>query len=298
MTKTSTNYLIIATSALLMQWHSVQFWIDHVGYSGIGWSLMLEAVVIWYWWNSRVILALVASSLLLFGPIYEITKPALENIRSQDQIGRLNQIDIIEIKRLEQSLKTYEKNSDKRIGWSGRIDRIQRLINENGERVRSRTAINSRFDLSISTGIALAQMLALLIIMTAQALAISDQRIKFESKSKSDKSKSDSAKFRRKVIEKPTIRNGNSKRKPTLQAVSSVEIIEIEKIKRIPGALKTELIKQGINQAQWCEKNKISPKNLSFAKTHAQRIAERKETTPPAELLRICQYLGVIDSVN
>jgi len=304
MTKKSSNYLIIIAAAALMQWHSVQFWINHVGFSGIGWSLMLEAVVIWYWWNSRIVLALIASTLLLFGPIYEITKPALENIRLQDQIKTLNKIDSVEINRLERSLETYEKNSEKRIGWSGRIDRIQNLINENSDRIRSRTSKNSSFDLSISTGIALAQMLALLIIMTAQALAISDQRgrlydekiSKVKSKSKSDKSKYPTSKFRQDIEISRENRNRNSNRKPIFQAASEVEIIEIEKIKQIPSALKKELIKQGVTQAQWCGKNNVTPKNLSFAKTHIERMHHKKELTPPAELLRICQKLGVINS--
>ncbi len=306
MTKISSNYLIIITAAALMQWHSIQFWTNQVGPSGIGWSLMLESVVIWYWWNSRIILALIASILLLFGPIYEITKPALENIRHQDQVERQNQMDLAEITRLENSLKTYEKNSENRIGWSGRIDRIQKLINENSDRIRVRTTQNSKFDLSIAIGIALAQMLALLIIMTAQALAISDHRKKISnervsirnSKSRLRRPKDFDNQFRPENERNSSIRNRNFERKPLLQAVSGGETIEIATIKKIPAVLKTTLKKQDITQAQWCEKHNISAKNLSLAKNHLQKVAQNKEVAPVEELKRICKKLGLINNDN
>lgn len=302
MTKINSNHLIIIAAAILMQWHSIQFWVNQVGLAGVGWSLMLESVVIWYWWKNRVMLALIASMLLLFGPIYEITKPSLENIKHQDQVKRLNQMDFDEITRLEYSLKTYEKNSEKRIGWSGRIDRIQKLINKNSNRIRARDSENSKFELLIASGIALAQMLALLIIMTAQALAISDHRKKtnkeiisnMKSKCKLENSKNFDNEFRSEIKKTKKTRSRNVLKKPLLHAASDEEITGIEAIKKIPIVLKITLGNQGITQAQWCEKNSVSTKNLSLSKNHLHRISQNKEVAPATEIRRICEKLGLI----
>lgn len=290
MDKKSINYFIIIAAAGLMQWHSVQFWVNQVGYSGIGWSLMLEAVVVWYWWSNKPILALIASLLLLMGPMHEITEPALTNIKHQEQAENLNNIDLIEIIRLENSLKTYERNSESRIGWSGRIDRIQKQINEINSHIKERIYNNSNFDFIESLSIALTQALALLIIMTAQALAISELR----KKSKLIVSDNFEKEILNNVEITPKKENRNSSEKPLLKIVENPKENESELIALIPLALKKVMLRDEINQAQWCKKNNVSAKNLSLAKTHLTRLSENKEVAPASELKRICEKLGIV----
>lgn len=273
------NYFIIITAALMMQYHSIHFWIGQVGYSGIGWSLMLEFVVIWYWFNQKTLLAIVASLLLLMGPIYKITEPAVANIKLDEQIQILNQLDLKEVVRLENSLKTYEQNSQTRIGWSGRIDRIQEQIDINNDRIRKRMSNNSSLDFSISLAIAIAQILALMIIMTAQALAIS------KSRPKSKQSVSN--------VEIPEIQNRKNDDEGCIRRLWGPEMSETPPIDKISQNLDIILKMEGITQVQWCERNGISPKNLSLAKTHYQRISEKKEVAPAAELEKICRKLNL-----
>lgn len=297
MNKKGINYFIVIAAAGLMQWHSIQFWVNQVGYSGIGWSLMLEAVVIWYWWNNKPALALIASLLLLMGPMHEITQPALTNIKHQEQLKSLDRIDSAEIIRLENSLKTYERNSESRIGWSGRIDRIQKQINEINDQTKERISNNSSFDFLEYSGIALAQALALLIIMTAQALAISELRKKAKlivSESFDDEIQRNSEKPRKKEIR-------NVSEKPSLKIVPGIEdfpaIAKFEDesilIDLIPSTLEKVMRQEKINQSQWCKKNNIRAKNLSLAKTHSKRLAQDKEVAPVSELKRICEKLGI-----
>jgi len=294
MYKKSINYFIIIAAACLMQWHSIQFWINQVGYSGVGWSLMLEAVVIWYWWSSKQILALIASLLLLMGPIHEITEPALTNIKHQEQAENLNDIDLAEIIRLENSLKTYEKNSESRIGWSGRIDRIQKQINEINSQIKERISYKSNFDFIESSSIALAQVLALLIIMTAQALAISELRKKSKLIISDNFDKEILNNIE--IIPEKEIRNASEK--PSLKIVKNHEENESELINLIPLALKKVMLRDKINQAQWCKENDISAKNLSLAKTHSMRLSQHKEVAPASELTRICEKLGIVKTEN
>ena len=273
------NYFIIISAAIMMQYHSIQFWIGQVGYSGIGWSLMLEFVVIWYWFNQKTVLAIVASFLLLMGPIYKITEPAVSSIKQNEQILILNQLDSKEVLRLRSSLKTYEKNSQSRIGWAGRIDRIQGQIDINNDRIRKRISNNSTLDFSISLAIAIAQILALMIIMTAQALAISKTRKK--------------SKKRAYEIETPEIRNRKTADESSKLGICSSETYETLVVSQISNALNVDLKKHGITQAQWCKRNNVSPKNLSLAKNHKQRISEKKEVAPVGELVRICRKLNL-----
>jgi len=261
----------------MMQYHSIHFWIAQVGYSGIGWSLMLEFVVIWYWFNQKTWLAITASLLLLMGPIYTITEPAVSNIKLNERIKILNQLDSKEVLRLENSLKTYEKNSQNRVGWAGRIDRIQEKIDMNNDRIRQRISNNSSLDFSISLAIAVAQILALMIIMTAQALAIS------KSRQKSKQSVSS-------VETTETLNRKISDKSNDVERLSS-EISRKFLITEISPRLGIVLKGEGITQAEWCERNRISPKNLSLAKTHNQRISEKKEVAPAAELEKICRKL-------
>ena len=290
MDKRRINYFIVLTAACLMQWHSIQFWVNQIGYSGVGWSLMLEVVVIWFWWSNRTALALIASLLLVMGPIHEITEPALTNIKHQEQANNLNNIDSAEIIRLENSLKTYEKNSESRIGWSGRIDRIQKQINEINGQIKERISNNSNFDFIESSSIALAQALALLIIMTAQALAISEIR----KKSKLILSDNFEKEIPNNIEIAPKKENRNSSEKPLLKIVKKPEENGSELIDLIPLALKKVMLKEKINQAQWCKKNDVSAKNLSLAKTHLTRLSENKEVAPASELKRICEKLGIV----
>lgn len=295
MKKINSNHLIIITAAALMQWHSIQFWINQVGLSGIGWSIMLETVVIWYWWNNRTILALIASLLLVAGPMVEITKPAIDEIKSQQRYQTLNTMDEADILRLEKSLKTYEKNSELRIGWSSRIDRTQNRINENFDRIRDRSEQKSDFDLILSTAIAVAQALALLVIMTAQALAISEQRKKFRIAKKSQNeydlflfnSKKEAKKFSDERIN-PVL---NRKIKPLDQRFASSKITA-EQVDKIPMHLHKVLVNKGITQGKWCEQHQINQKHLSLTKSHSRLITENKETAPVAQILKIIATLN------
>lgn len=290
------NYLVILLSAALMQWHSIQFWMTHAGASGIGWSLLLEIVVIWFWWNEKRVLALITSFLLCIGPIYEITSPAIASIELQKKIAVLNINDAEDIKQLEKSLDTYNLNSENRAGWLPKINEIQEQIDTTKTRIRNRNNQKSKFNEWISKVIAIMQCLSLFMIMTAQALAISKQR--------NGVSVSDSAAFpvisksKTRAIEKRNNRNSNvSNTQNPVEFIAKPTSIEtqelLSKIKKIPKALKAKLEDSQISASYWCKQNNISPKNLSLAKNHTERLANGQETAPVNKLKQICLLLEI-----
>jgi steroid 5-alpha reductase family enzyme len=68
-----TLMLLLASSIIILQYHSVQFWIKQVGEIGILYSVAIEAMAMYFWFNKKNILAGIATILL-------ITTPALSSL--------------------------------------------------------------------------------------------------------------------------------------------------------------------------------------------------------------------------
>ena len=125
--------ILLIAAATLMQVHSIEFWQSQAGeYSGVLWSLLLEGAALWLWsshngWKSA--LGLVASLLVLAGPLYQVSAPAVTQWQSSNSLPRLQvkqeAVLLAEIVSLESSLAQYNDNSASRVGWSGRIDKTK-----------------------------------------------------------------------------------------------------------------------------------------------------------------------------
>ncbi|MBL4797619.1 MAG: hypothetical protein JKY50_09405 [Oleispira sp.] len=122
--------ILLIAAATLMQIHSIEFWMNQTGdYSGILWSLLLEGAALWLWashngWKSA--LGLVASLLVLAGPLYQVSSPAITQWQNSNTLPGLQikqeTVLLAEVVSLESSLAQYNDNSASRVGWSGRID--------------------------------------------------------------------------------------------------------------------------------------------------------------------------------
>ena len=125
--------ILLIAAATLMQIHSIEFWQSQAGeYSGILWSLLLEGAALWLWssnngWKSA--LGLVASLLVLAGPLYQVSEPAIKQWQSSNTLPELQikqeAVLLAEIASLKSSLAQYNDNSANRVGWSGRIDKTK-----------------------------------------------------------------------------------------------------------------------------------------------------------------------------
>jgi len=166
------NILIVSISAILMQWHSIAFWLEYAGRTGVGFSLALEVVALWLWWQRRRWLAIVASALLVGGPLFQLSAPIMETLTRTD----VNQAMVVsyeqEINQLNKSISQYDTNSAKRLGWSSRIDRAQAELTQARNKLRELLSVKTPETPLRLYAIVIMQALALIIIMRAQIIAI------------------------------------------------------------------------------------------------------------------------------
>lgn len=172
--------LIILSATILMQIHSIAFWTEYTNpYVGWAWSLTLEAAALWLWYHSGVVykfFAILASSLLLLGPLYQLSAPVFvtqdSDIKTQLLITNQKQ----EIQQLELSLQQFLNNSDKRIGWAKRIDRTQDALDTARNRLRQLHEQKSSTQSWQVIAITIMQACILCVVMGTQILAINALR--------------------------------------------------------------------------------------------------------------------------
>ena len=174
--------VVLAGAIGLLQAHGIAFWSGKLGYYGIAWSLLLEAIALWLWSRTALgnrLLALLASVLLLLGPLYQVGTPILEGLASAEHSDRARAKEIpmveAEIRGIERQLATFTTNSEKRSGWLPAIEATQAQLAKARERLaalyrdppRSTARIEAQEILVIAmecTGLVLFQISAVLAI--------------------------------------------------------------------------------------------------------------------------------------
>ena len=173
------SYIMITVSAGLIQWHGISFWGETTGQEfGGAWSIALEFAMLWLWYHRKLILVrYLAAVILIAGPWYQLAGPAISTI--YDHKTHTSHIISLEteIADLNKSIRIYELNSEKKLGWASRIDRTRSAITEARTKLRD---IRNQSDLSgenwKSLMVAIIQAIVLLIVMTTQLSAVSNLR--------------------------------------------------------------------------------------------------------------------------
>lgn len=318
MIKINSQLVIITTSAILMQIHSIGFWMDQVGPMGIAWSLTLEMMMIWFWWRGIWPMALIASVLLIAGPMHQVTQPSIKSMSAHWQAEKSNLADRAEIAELRASIATYERNSEKRPGWLPKINRVQKRINAAVDRISERERKNPEFrifGISIKEAIAAAQALTLIIIMTGQAIAISDQR-KIAAKNRKTLENNDIDAAKASEFPPPSMshqphhgekieatKNASAIDEkpdagPGLTGLSEKQKNALQLISQIPAAINRVTTTQCITQGEWCRANDINQKHLSLAKNHARNLSQGKELAPGDAIRRILHCLDIKQQIS
>src|SRR5690554_5107948 len=135
---------ILIGSITLLQIHAISFWQQYVGTIGFAWSILLEATALWLWYQPRMAyrtLALLASVLVLLGPIHHVSEPLIEEltVSAPRESARLARIESLREERtlVVESLQTFRQNSRERSGWLPAIqdgqDRLQEIDAELAE---------------------------------------------------------------------------------------------------------------------------------------------------------------------
>jgi hypothetical protein len=301
----ASNLIIITISAILLQNHSIRFWVDIVGDIGILWSVGFEVFMIWLWWNKYRVLAFVSCLFLLSGALMHVSETTIESVIVSETAKSSTETLTRQQASLEQQLQTYVDNSNKRVGWLNQIQQteqaladVRRQISENAAHVS--VSGNSRNYLALIT-----QAVVLAMMMATQAIAVSKMRNVSETrntirnkgieKTETPEPARVPIKFREnpKVSETPVIRVAPGQPVDISKYQGkSFTVIASEAQDWIPKALQAALQDLDINQAEWCRQKGIKPADLSLAKNHAERKARNQKTAPKAALEQIIQHLA------
>lgn len=305
--KASFDVIVVLASTVLMQWHSIELWKAQVGLIGIAWSLSIEVALISFIWNRNLSMAFFTAILLISGPAIQITKPTVEGVLGQIDSQEAKQRSLDRIERLQASLDTYNQNSENRTGWYPMIQRTQALIDSEISEI---SEIDRKYSLSTNfrnwtiSGI---QIAALLLLMIAQANAVS--RLKRISETPKPSGNNDLEGTERDLT-KPEISeiseisetlaisgiwNKRPKTPITPETIASAPVfsraVNPDRYGMIPSALDAALSESGETQKQWCDRHGVNPQHLSLAKNHNERMANKHKTAPKQALEQIACIL-------
>lgn len=175
--------LLLVGGIGLLQWHSIAFWSTHVDHAtGWAWSLLLEGVALWLWSDGRAmrrLLAVVATVLLLAGPLYQVSSPLFLEAAGIERSATANTahraVLEAEIASLESAMAAFLANSQKRVGWAERIDRTQAALDDARRELADLTATTAAAPRRLEwqrQAVIVMQAVALALIQVANVLAI------------------------------------------------------------------------------------------------------------------------------
>jgi len=161
--------LIIIVCTVLLQAHSIPFWLDQSnGYIGYLWSFTIEGVALWLWLNKRMILATVASAIIILVPLMQLSKPLLNEIRlleSNIEIKKLNSLSISQSEKLQDKYLTTD--------WAGTINKnithLRSDIDNQKELLSDTSKLKSVYE---NIFIIVLQSVALIVVLLTQIQAL------------------------------------------------------------------------------------------------------------------------------
>lgn len=155
-------------------------------WSGLGWSVLLEMISLWLWFlagtrNGQfgwlrsltlLFLAGVTSAIVLAGPLYQVSRPMIEELSSARTAEKEVQLLKAEIEETRAGLSVYRGNSETRLGWQRKIGDAEAKLVRARQRLRSLQGKVADFPWLI-WGPLLLQGLSLVLFQIANILAVS-----------------------------------------------------------------------------------------------------------------------------
>ncbi len=281
------NGFMLLLSISLIQWHSIQFWMDATGVVGPLWSIAIEAAALWLWWQQRILLACLASLILTIGPLTYLALPTYEalQLEQQTQINLAQRKALIQdsIDQLTSALESYQQTSESRLGWAARIDETQTALQQERQRFENLIIETQNQNRNVLPYLTVSiETLAISILMLTQIMAIHA--------------------LRNVSISKHTIETVSTSLPgepvPTEECVSTlskrIETTdeEFEMIVTVVSNQLSELLTvETISQAEWARRNGVSKKSVSMLLNHSKRKAEGKECISRNEFRHIKECL-------
>jgi len=161
--------MIVVICTVLLQAHSIPFWVEQTqSVMGYLWSLTIEFVALWLWLNRKMILATVASAIIIFVPLLELSKPLLSEIRQNSINVQLSQLNDLNIKQSEALQEKYIGTN-----WAGTLikntEHFRGAIETQKELLLSAAKLKSNIENIV---IILLQSIALIIVLLTQIQAL------------------------------------------------------------------------------------------------------------------------------
>ena len=161
--------LIVIVCTVLLQAHSIPFWLEQSdSYIGYLWSFTIEGVALWLWLNKKMVLATIASAIVILVPLMQLSNPLLKEIRTLNaniEIKELNSLSILEDKKLQD--KYLSTN------WAGTINKnithLRSEIDNQKEHLINTSELKSVHE---NIFIIVLQSVALIVVLLTQILAI------------------------------------------------------------------------------------------------------------------------------
>lgn len=285
--QTWVNGFMLLLSISLIQWHSIQFWMDATGVVGPLWSIAIEAAALWLWWQQRILLACFASLILTIGPLTYLTLPTYEALQLEQhtQINLAQRKALIQnsIDQLTSALESYQQTSESRLGWAARIDETQTTLQQERQRFEDLIIETQNQNRNVLPYLTVSiETLAISILMLTQILAIHALRnVSISNHTIETVSTS---------LPEEAVPNGVSVSITSKQIETTDEEFETtvtDVSKQLAELLKVETI----SQAEWARRNGVSKKSVSILLNHSKRRAEGKECISRNELRHITDCL-------
>lgn len=268
--------LMVICSMVLMQIHSIAFWMDKAGSSGWAFSIGLEVAMLWFWYDCRNRLIefckYLAAFLLIAGPAYQITAPTFENLNSVTVIQADIETAQDAVTQYSVSLKRYEDNSVKFREWGGRIDRATVNLKEARAHLTILRAKGIKHDGPWrSRAVAGMETLTLLIVLTAQLAAVTALR-----------SRNGSTVMKTVTVKRNVTRNAATKQNPE----------DYEETVTAVAAEITRRVEDLGSQAKLCRQTGLRPEYVTAVMNHEEKKKTGGAITTNG-LKKVADALGV-----
>ena len=263
--------VMIITSFCLMQWHSIQFWLSAAGPSGWAWSIGLEIAMLCLWYDRKYrFLKYIAAAILIAGPWYQMTSPAIQNIQKTNAIETEIEIETQRLDQLSKSLDTYQENSRERLGWRDEIRETESAINELSPRIKElHTELSKQNSTWREYMVTSVQSAALLIILMAQLSAVSNLGTR-----QTEGKKPSEPKRKTKQIEPVLQRHASEISKASAKSFDSISTPDFDHfdatVETVAAEIITELSKHN-SQKALAQTLGIDQKSISLILNHKKR---------------------------
>ncbi len=164
---TALALLTLLGCVVTLQYHSVLWWMEQVGWSGVAISVVLEVVAVWFWFRpgwGRVFGA-AASVIVLAGPLHHTAAPLFQarDAAAAERAAVAAKLDSLreEIRTQRRTLAGYRERSEERLGWRDVQERASSRLAELRQRERELLARQASLEASGPVALELVTLLQL-----------------------------------------------------------------------------------------------------------------------------------------